>query len=93
MGSRLITIGLGMRTVDTFCDEVECGHSAPVSLDHFPDEFPVPDIALRVRCSRCSSKRVRVMLNMAEYYEDMRARGIGLVRARALPVWVRWRRF
>ncbi len=37
-----------------------------------------PDIALWVRCSWCGSKRVHVMLNMAEYYEDMRARGIGV---------------
>ena len=62
---------LGCKTVEAFCEAMGCGHSAVVELDPLglPGDFPAPDIALRLRCSRCGSKRVVTRLNMKEYYE------------------------
>ena len=54
----------GYRTVVAFCDP--CGHDAVVSLDLFPDDLPIPDIALKVRCSACGSKRIMVHINVSE---------------------------
>jgi hypothetical protein len=42
-----------------------------VDVSRFPDDFPVPDVALKLRCSPCGSKSIRVRLNIAEYYEAL----------------------
>jgi hypothetical protein len=39
-----------------------------VDVSGFPDDFPVPDVALKLRCSACGSKQIRVMMNMLEFY-------------------------
>ena len=36
-----------------------------------PNALPVPDAALKLRCAQCGSKRIRVRLNIAEYYEAL----------------------
>ena len=46
----------GVRSVDTACET--CGHEASVNVDSLPDEMPVPDFALRLRCAVCGSRRV-----------------------------------
>jgi hypothetical protein len=45
----------GVRSVAAHCQESSCGHSGTVNVDGLPDDFPVPDVALRLRCSRCGS--------------------------------------
>ena len=62
---------LGCRTVEATCDA--CTHEAIVDVGDFPDDFPVPDVALRLRCSVCNSKRARVRLNILEYYAAIEA--------------------
>jgi hypothetical protein len=43
----------GVRSVLALCQEETCGHSASLNVDELPDSFVVPDVALRLRCSRC----------------------------------------
>lgn len=47
----------GVRSVWAICQEASCGHSASINVNDLPDGFPVPDVALRLRCSRCGSTR------------------------------------
>jgi hypothetical protein len=44
-------------------------HEAVIDVSKLPLDLPCPDVALRLRCSACGSKRIRVRLNMVEYYE------------------------
>ena len=38
----------------------ECGHGAcGIGVEALPDDLPVPDFALRLRCSVCGSKAVK----------------------------------
>ena len=46
----------GVKGVIAECEA--CHHEARVSCDALPAELPVPDVALRLRCSACGSKRV-----------------------------------
>ena len=46
----------GVRAVEAECQA--CQHEASVNVDALPDEFPVPDVALKLRCSSCGSKRI-----------------------------------
>ena len=34
-----------------------------VNVDHLPDDFPVPDVALRLRCSACGSRNMKTQPN------------------------------
>ena len=49
----------GVRTVVAHCQQPNCSHSASIDVDALPDRFPVPDVALRLRCSRCGSRNVK----------------------------------
>ena len=60
----------GCRTLEAVCDR--CQHEAIIDVTELPADLPIPDVALRLRCSACGSKRIRVRLNMAEYYELLR---------------------
>ncbi len=59
------TRAIGVKAVTVFCDP--CGHHADLPLDRFPNAFPIPDIAVRVRCSACGSKRIVVHLDMDDF--------------------------
>ena len=43
----------GARGLLVYC---ECGHSGEMPFDGLPDDFPVPDVALRLVCSACKRK-------------------------------------
>ena len=58
----------GFRTVTAFCEAVGCGHSAPVPLAALPPSLPVPDIALRLRCSHCGRRAIKIYVNVSELY-------------------------
>jgi hypothetical protein len=60
------------RTVAAFCDD--CRHEGIVDVSGFPGDSPVPDVALKIRCSVCGSKQVRVMMNMLEFYKAIEQR-------------------
>jgi hypothetical protein len=60
----------GCRTLEAVCDD--CRHEAVIDISDLPLDLPCPDVALRLRCSACGFKRIRVRLNMVEYYEVLR---------------------
>ena len=51
----------GVRSVAAECQEIGCGHEGSINVDHLPDDVPVPDVALRLRCSRCGSRNVKTI--------------------------------
>jgi len=55
---------LGPRSVKATCHV--CLHSGIVTVDQFPDEFPVPDLARRMWCSKCRSRDVGTQPNWLE---------------------------
>ena len=65
----------GYRTVMAYCEAHDCGHGAEVPLTGWPADLPVPDMALKLRCSECGNRRVRIMVNVKELYA--RAHGAG----------------
>jgi hypothetical protein len=65
----------GYRTVMAYCDVHDCGHGAEVPLKNWSPDLPVPDMALRLRCSKCGGRRIRMMVNVTELYA--RAHGAG----------------
>ncbi len=56
----------GVRSVAAECQEIVCGHEGLVTVDHLPGDFPVPDVALRLRCSACGSRKVKTIPNWNE---------------------------
>jgi hypothetical protein len=69
----------GYRTVMAYCEAYNCSHGAEVPLKGWPADLPVPDMALKLRCSQCGSRRIRMMVNVAELYA--RAHGAGRTSA------------
>ena len=63
----------GTTTVAIYCEA--CPHSAIISTDGLPDEFPIPDIATLLRCSACGSRKIRVMMDMQAHYAQCHAQG------------------
>jgi hypothetical protein len=53
----------GYRTVMAYCEAHNCMHDAEVPLKGWPPDLPVPDMALKLRCSKCGSQRIRMMVN------------------------------
>lgn len=62
----------GETTVSPHCHD--CHHSAIVATDRFPADLPIPDIALRLRCSVCGSERIGVMKDMEAHYARIEAK-------------------
>ena len=46
----------GARVIEAFYLELGCHHHAVIDVDHLPYDLPVPDVALRLRCSACSAQ-------------------------------------
>ena len=46
----------GARSVTAACEA--CHHEAAVNCAALPADLPVPDVALRLRCSGCGSRKV-----------------------------------
>lgn len=68
----------GLNTVAAFCEARGCHHDAVISLKGWPDNLPVPDMALHLRCSKCGGKSIKVMINVRELYS--KAHGAGYQR-------------
>ena len=64
----------GVRSVAAHCQKASCGHSASINVDALPNDFPVPDVSLRLRCSRCGSRKVKTQ---PDWNEDEWARNYG----------------
>lgn len=58
----------GYRTMMAYCEAHNCGHGAEVPLRAWPPRLPMPDAALKLRCSKCGSRRIRMMVNVMELY-------------------------
>ena len=56
----------GVRSVKAHCQEANCGHSASLNVDDLPDDFPVPDVSLSLRCSACGSRNVKTQRDWRE---------------------------
>jgi len=67
-----VTVGMsiaeGYRTVLAYCEAIRCYHEAEVPLAGWPLDLPVPDMALRLRCSECGGRNIRMMINIKELY-------------------------
>ena len=50
---------LGVRSVSATCEK--CSHEAAILVDALPDDVPVPDVALKLRCSRCGARDVKTV--------------------------------
>jgi DNA-directed RNA polymerase subunit RPC12/RpoP len=61
---------LGARSIIVAC--TPCGHSGVVNCEPWSDDFPIPDVVLKLRCSGCGSKRLTSIINVAEMYEGRR---------------------
>ncbi len=68
----------GMTSITATCHTPGCHRSADVSLDGFPDDMAIPDIAPLLKCSACGGKRITVMTNMREWYALCRARKLAV---------------
>lgn len=56
----------GVRSVLAICHRTSCGHSGSVNVDALPDDFPVPNVSLRLRCSACDSRNVKTQPDWRE---------------------------
>ena len=62
----------GVRSVEATCED--CRHEAIVNVDVLPDDAFVPDVADRLRCSACGSKRIATRPNWLEHKASGRGR-------------------
>jgi hypothetical protein len=51
----------GINTLWATCQRIGCGHEAKIDASRFPDDMPVPDVGLRLRCSKCGGRNVYTM--------------------------------
>ena len=58
---------LGVCSLDAVCGEFLCGHAAQIYVSALPSDVAVPDVADRLRCSKCGSKNVSTRPNWLEY--------------------------
>jgi hypothetical protein len=58
----------GYRIVMAYCEAHHCGHGGEVPLKNWPPDLPVLDMALKLRCSKCGGRRIRMMVNVTELY-------------------------
>jgi hypothetical protein len=63
----------GVRSIKAYCEAIGCDHEATINVDSLPDGLPVPDVSLKLRCSKCGRKSIRTQPNWAE----MHAAGMG----------------
>ncbi len=60
----------GCSTMVAFWDD--CQHHGVVDVSGFPDDVPVPDVALELRCSACGSRKSSIQVNTDELHEALR---------------------
>jgi len=65
----------GLRSVEASCQEIGCQHEGSVNVDDRPGNFPIPDVALRLRCSAYGSRNVKTTPDWA--HNDWHARSPG----------------
>jgi hypothetical protein len=63
----------GARSIDAYREAIGCGHASTFHVDGLPGEFPIPDVSLRLRCSKCGSRSIYTR----PAWSEMRAAGMG----------------
>jgi hypothetical protein len=61
----------GVRSVAATCRS--CQHRAIVNVDTWPENYPVPDVGLKLRCSQCNGREIETRPNWLEH----KAEGMG----------------
>ena len=56
----------GVRGLAVYCLNHTCRHHAVMSADEYPADLEVPSFALRLKCSKCGSRRIDVRPNWRE---------------------------
>jgi hypothetical protein len=56
----------GVRSISVYCQSINCGHEATFNADALPDDMSVPDVGLRLRCSRCGNRQIKTQPNWSE---------------------------
>ncbi len=66
-GNELVPMSLGtlrqrgVTVVMAYCEAHGCEHEAELDVSALPDDLPVPDVSLRLRCSACGSRRIKTV--------------------------------
>lgn len=60
----------GMNTVAAYCEATGCGYDAIIPLNGWPDETAIPNMALRLRCSKCGSRKIKMMIDVVALYAE-----------------------
>jgi hypothetical protein len=56
----------GITRVEATCQSSRCGHRATIDASPFPDDMPVPDVGLRLRCVKCGGRNVHTMADWTQ---------------------------
>jgi hypothetical protein len=56
----------GVRSIKAYCEAIGCDHEATINVDNLPDDLPVPNVSLKLRCSKCCSKSIRTRPKWSE---------------------------
>jgi hypothetical protein len=67
---------LGVRSIGATCAAIGCGHEATLDVDGLADELPVPNVALRLRCTQCGGRDIRTRPD----WREMHAAGMAPAR-------------
>jgi hypothetical protein len=57
----------GVLSIAAHCERTACGRTAVGNVDGLADTLPVPDVALKLRCSECDGRRIKTIPNWLEY--------------------------
>jgi hypothetical protein len=52
---------LGVSAIMAYCEAQGCGHEAAVDASPLADDLPVPDVALKLRCSACGGRQIKTV--------------------------------
>lgn len=63
----------GLNRVEVTCVAVGCGYRKSVGVKDWPNDFPVPDVGLRLKCPQCGAPE----LDSRPDWNGFRAAGMG----------------
>src|SRR4029453_15847593 len=56
----------GINTLWATCQRIGCGHEAKFDAPRLPDDIPMPDVGLRLGCSKCGGRNVYTMADWSQ---------------------------
>ncbi len=63
----------GVRSIEACCHATGCRHDTILDADGLPDDLPVPDVGLHLRCSRCGGR----IIQTRPHWVEMKVAGMG----------------